>query len=76
MRGCECCIYYKIMHSSLLSWRERVSKTVKDQFCNKKNRRFSEIANNLFETYKNSVMPHEKHMFQTTYDMEMEKMCA
>ena len=34
------------------------------------------MANRLFETYKNSIMPHVKHMFQTASDMYMEKMCA
>ena len=34
------------------------------------------MANQLFETYKNTSVPHGKHMFQTSYDMLMAKMCA
>ena len=34
------------------------------------------MANPLFETYKNNFMPHGKHMFHTSYDMEMATMCA
>ena len=40
------------------------------------NRRFGEMANCLFDTYKNSVMPHGKYMFQTASDMAMAKMCS
>ena len=34
------------------------------------------MANRLFETYKNTFMPHGNHMFQTETDIVMEKMCA
>ena len=34
------------------------------------------MVNLLFETYKNSVIPHGKHMFQTASDMAMTKICA
>ena len=34
------------------------------------------MANSLFETYKNTVTPHGKHMFETAYDMEMATMCV
>ena len=34
------------------------------------------MSNNLFEAYKNTVLPHGKHMFQTASDMEMENICA
>ena len=35
-----------------------------------------EMANPLFETYKNSVMPHGKHVFQKSYDTAITTMCA
>ena len=34
------------------------------------------MANHLFETYKNSFMPHSDHMFNTASDMDMAKTCA
>ena len=38
-------------------------KTRKDKIYNAQNRRSIEISNRLFETYKNNVTPHGKHMF-------------
>ena len=49
---------------------------LKDQSCNAQNRRSGEIVSCLFETYKNYVMPHGNHMFQTESDMARAKMCA
>ena len=46
--GCDCCIYIKIIHSSLLSWRERFIKTLKYKICNAKNVRSGEMAGRLF----------------------------
>ena len=57
------------MHLSLLSWRENFLKTLKDQSCNAQNRSFSEMDNPLFNAYKNSVIPHDKNMFQIASDM-------
>ena len=74
MCGCDCCIYAKSTHSSLLSWRENVFK-LKDQSCNAQNRRSGEMSNSLFDTYKSAFMPHGKNMFQTAYDMDMVTMC-
>ena len=34
------------------------------------------MINSLFETYKNYVISHGKHMFQSEYDMVMATMCA
>ena len=44
--------------------------------CNAQNIRSSEMENSLFGTYKNSIMPHVKHVFQTASDMVMATMCA
>ena len=30
----------------------------------------------IYETYKNTVMPHERHIHAKTYDMEKATMCA
>ena len=42
MCGCECYISAKIIHSSLLSWRDRYLKKLKDQNKNDRNRRYGE----------------------------------
>ena len=33
------------------------------------------MANRLFKTYKNYVIPHGKHIFKTASNMDMAKMC-
>ena len=60
MCGCECCIYYKIIHSSLLSWR--------DWYLVK--------SNHIYETYKNTVMPHGRHIYAKSYYISKATMCA
>ena len=40
--GCECCISYKSIHSSLLSWHDRYLKKLKYQIQNSQNRRCGE----------------------------------
>ena len=76
MCGYKCCIYDKSKHSSLLLCNERYLKFSIDQSCNAQNRRSGEIANRLFDTYQNSVMPHGKHIFNTASDMDMATMCT
>ena len=34
------------------------------------------MANRLFDTHNNSIMPHENHMFNTAYNITVAKMCA
>ena len=76
MSGCECCISAKIMHPLLLSWRDIYLNKLKDLSQNIQNRRSGEMSNRLFETYKNSVMPHGHHIYETASDMFMETICA
>ena len=49
---------------------------IKDHSCNAQNRRSGENPNHLFETYKNSVIPHGKNVFQTAPGMVMIKLCV
>ena len=51
-------------------------KNLKDQSCNAQNIRSGEIAHQRLEKYKFFDMPHGKHIFQTSYDMDMKTMCA
>ena len=76
MCGCECCIYDKIMHSSLLSWRDKYLKKLKDQSQNVESRRSGEKAYQIYTTYKNTVMPHGSHIYATASDMANATMCA
>ena len=74
MCGCECCIYYKSTHSSLLYWRDRYLKKVKDQIQNYQNRRSGEKSHDVYETYKNTVMPQGRHIYAKSSDMIQDTM--
>ena len=75
MRGCKCCISSKSIHSSLLLWRDWYLKKLKYQSQNDQNRRSGEKANSIYETYKNTVMPHGSHIYAKVFDMEKATMC-
>ena len=74
--GCECCISPKSIHSTLLSWCDCYLNIIKDISQNTQNERSGEIVTCLFETYRNSVIPHGHHIYATTSDIAMAKMCA
>ena len=63
MCGCECCISAKSIHSSLLYWRDRYLEKLKYQIQNPQNRRSGEKEHHIYETYKNTVMPHVRHIY-------------
>ena len=69
MCGSECCISAKSIHLSLLSWRDRYLKKLKDQSQNAKSRRSGEKAHDIYTTYKNTVMPHGNHIYDKASDM-------
>ena len=52
MCGCECCISVKSIHSSLISWRDRYLKKLKDKIQNAQDIRYGEKAYHIYETYK------------------------
>ena len=76
MCGCECCISAKSIHSSLLSWRDRYLKRLNDQSQNAQSRRSGERAHQIYTTYKNTVMPHGRHIYAKASDMETATMCT
>ena len=76
MWGCECHIYAKSIHSSLLSWGDRYLIKLSNQIQNYQNKRSGEKAHHIYETYKNTVMPHRRHIYSKAYDMEQATMCA
>ena len=76
MCGCECCIYDKSIHSLLLSWRDRYLKKLKDKSQNAQSRRSGEKAHHIYTTYKNTVMPHGRHIYAKVSDMASAKICA
>ena len=65
IRGCECCIYAKSIHSELLSRRDCYSRNFNNIIKNAQKIRPGEKANRLFDTYKNSMMPYGHHMYVT-----------
>ena len=75
MCGCECCIFSKSIHSSLLSCCDRYLKKLKDQIPNAQTRRSGEKENRIYETYKNTVMPHGRYIIDKASDMEKSTMC-
>ena len=52
MCDCKCCISSKSMYSSLLTWRDRRLKHLRDISRTAQNRRSSEMSSHIFETYK------------------------
>ena len=51
-------------------------KKLKDISQNSQNRRSGEQENCIYETYKNTVMPHGRHIYAKSYDMAKATMCA
>ena len=43
---------------------------------NSQNRRSGEKARHIYETYKNTVMPHGRHIYANTSDTEKATMCT
>ena len=76
MCGCECCISAKSIHSSLLSWRDRYLKKLKDKIQIYQIRRSGDKSHHIYETYKNTVIPHGLHIYSKSYDMEKDTMCT
>ena len=76
MCGCECFISAKSIHSSLLSWRDRYLEKLKDKSKNAQRRRSGKKAHHIYETYKNTVMPHGRHIYAKASDMANAKICT
>ena len=49
-------------------------KKLKHRSQNAQKRRSGE-KNRIYETYKNTVMPHERHIYAKAYDMSKSTMC-
>ena len=75
MFGCEYCISDKIMHSSLLLWRDSFIKTQGDHPKCSEHKVWGK-ANSIYETYKNTIMPHGHHIYAKAYDVAKATMCA
>ena len=75
MCGCECCISSKSIHYSLLSWRDCYKK-LKSQSQNSQNRRSGEKENHIYETYKNTVITHGRHIYDKASDVAKATMCS
>ena len=69
MCDCKYCISAKSVHLSLLSWRDRYLKKLKDKIQNAQIRRSGEKAHHIYRTYKNTVIPHGRHIYAKASDM-------
>ena len=58
----------------MLSWCDRYLKKLKDRSQNSQSRRSSEKSHYIYETYKNIVMPHGRHIYAKASDMEQATM--
>ena len=76
MCGCEFFIFSKSIHYSLLSWYDFYLKKIKYQIQYAQNRRSGEKANFIYETYKNTIMPHGRHIYAKVSDMAKATMCT
>ena len=76
MCGYECFIYAKSIHSSFLSLRGEYLKILKYQIQNAQNRRSGEKSIHKYETNKNSVISHGRHIYAKTSDMAQDTMCS
>ena len=64
------------MHSSLLSWRDRYLKKLIYQSENAQSRNSNEEPHHIYETYKNTLMPHGRNIYAKKSDMENATMCT
>ena len=76
MCDCECCIYTKMIYYSLISLRDCYLRNINSISQNAQNRRSGKMANRLFETYKNYVVPRGRHIYATAYYMTMDTVCS
>ena len=53
----------------MLSWRDRYLEKLKDKIKNAQSRRSGEKAHHIYETYKNTVIPHGHHIYAKAHDM-------
>ena len=51
-------------------------KKLKDKIQNAQSRRSGEKAPNIYETYKNTVVPHGRHIYAKSSDVANAKMCT
>ena len=76
MCACGCCISAKIIHSSFLSWLDRYLEKLKDKSQHAQIIRSVEKSHHIYETYKNTVMPHGRHIYANASDIEKATMCT
>ena len=76
MCGCECCISDKSIHYSLLSWRDWYLKNSKIKY--KMLKIEGPVKNKIciYETYKNTVMPHRRRIYGKAFYIKKATMFA
>ena len=73
--GYECWIYDNSIHPSLLTCLYPRLKHLKGRGHNAQNRRYGKRSSHIFETYNSYVQPPGCHIYNTTSDIAMEKVC-
>ena len=76
MCGYEYCISAKSMHSSLPSWRDCCFKKTQESHPKCSKQKVWGKTNNIYETYKNTVITHGHHIYDKSYDMSKETIRA
>ena len=76
MCGCECYIYDQSIHSSLLSWRDKDLKKLKNKIQNAQSRSSGVKSHHVNKTYKNTVMPPVHHLYAKASEMAKAKFCT
>ena len=64
------------IHSSFLSWRDRYLEKLKYQSQNSQSRRYDEKSHHIYETYRNTAIPHGRHIYAKASDMAQDTMCT
>ena len=59
----------------MLPCSDRYLKNLKDKIQNDQSRSSGEKAYHIYETYKNTVMPHGSHIYVKAFDIENATMC-
>ena len=76
MCGCKFCISDKSKYSSLLSWQDLYLKNSMISAKMLKTEGPGKMKILIYETYKNTVIPHRRHIYDNTYDTTKAIMCA
>ena len=76
MCGCKCCIYAKSIHLLLLSWHDPYFKKPDIKVSMLKTEVLVKKKICIYETYKNRLIPHVRHIYAKESDIAQDTICA